>query len=333
MAYDVGRPRASVRIAAGLVARILLFGAASLILAACASQVSREELAGEYFNLGNAYFGLEDFEKAAEYYARAADLDPELRAASLNLARAYISEARYTEALDLLDELLSDDRFNTRVLQTRAYALYRAGRPNEALGVYRSALSEDPFNPDLLYNVAIILRGQGEVEEALSRVRVAIRVADGDSELELLAGELAYELDRFEDAIGYLESYVAQEREDSSSRSLLADSLRKAGFYSRALTVYDEVLREEERNADALFGKSVALLVGAEDVDAGLEALRSAVSAGFTDAERAEAELLVEENVALEEVRRILVDRGVLTEEGADDAPDAEPAPSDADVD
>lgn len=303
-----------------------------LALASCASQVPRDELAGEYLNLGNAYFELEDYEQAAEYYARAADLDPQLRAASLNLARAYISEARYGEALSLIDELLTDDPNNTRVLQTRAYALYHAGRADDALAVYRTVLVEDPFNPDVLYNLSVILDSQGETEEALSRVKIALEFSEDDADALRLAGRLAYQLTRFDDAIGYLESYLAAESNDVSAKALLGDALRKGGFVSRALTTYDEVLKDEPRNAGALFGKSVALLTAAEDEEAGLESLRSAVSAGFSDADLARSELLVDANVALEESQQILIDRGIIEDAEAEQSEEDTPPPSDGEA-
>lgn len=302
------------------------------VFTSCASQITRSELAGEYLNLGNAYFELGDYEQAAEYYARAADLDPQLRAAGLNLARAYISEARYAEALSIIDELLADDPENARVLQTRAYALYQAGRADEALAVYRSVLAEDPFNSDVLYNVSVILQAQGEAEEALSRVRVALEVAEDDAEALRLAGRLAYQLTRYDDAIMYIESYLAGESEDNAAKALLGDALRKGGFVSRALSTYDEVLKEEPRNPDALFGKSVALLTAAEDEEGGLEALRSAVSAGFANSSLAEAELLVDANVALEASRQILVDRGVIEASDSQAGVDNETVPSDGEA-
>lgn len=292
-----------------------------LALTSCATQVTRQELAGEYHNIGNAYFGLEEFEKAAEYYARAADLDPELLAASYNLARAYIQEERYDEALRLVGELLAEDPENTRLLQTRAYASYLAGDTEGALEVYRAVLAIDPFNADVMYNIAVIYQGERDWSEAYRWVQASLEINEDSEQAILLAGRLAYELERFEDAVDRLGSYLEKSRNDVEARRLLADAYRKDGFYNLALTQYDRVLDAEPRDGDALYGKSVALLIGAQDVDTGLAALRSAISAGFDEGELAEAELLVEANVALSETRQILVERGLLeVEEDSDES-------------
>jgi Flp pilus assembly protein TadD len=228
--------------------------------------------------------------------------------------------------LEVLDSLLAKDPENVRLIRTRGYALYLSGRTDSALATYRSALDFDPFNPDVMYNIAVILQAKGELEDAYSRATASLELREDDQRTLLLVGRLAYETNRLGEAIEHLDAYLSRNREDVEARVLLAHALRKEGFYSRALTEYDQALKDQQKNPDALFGKAVALLVGAEDVDAGLETLKAAINAGFTDSDRAEKELLVDENAALSETRQILADREII--ETGEDSEDESAAPT-----
>ena len=79
---------------------------AALLFSGCTSQVQQKDLATEFFNLGNAYFELQKYDKAIEYYMQAIELDDTLIKANYNLARVYIEKNDFNKAQEILRAII-----------------------------------------------------------------------------------------------------------------------------------------------------------------------------------------------------------------------------------
>ena len=62
--------------------------------------------------------------------------------------------------------------------------------------------------------------------------------------------------------------------------------MRGQELYLQALDVYQGLIELEPENAEALFESAAILLTKVEDPEAGLQALRAALAAGFEDQDR-----------------------------------------------
>ena len=76
------------------ITALLLLG----LLSACVSQAAREELAQEYYNLGNAFYEIRSYDRAIDYYTLAISHDPGLLNAHYNLSLALIKQGRGDKA-------------------------------------------------------------------------------------------------------------------------------------------------------------------------------------------------------------------------------------------
>lgn len=72
-----------------------------LALPGCRGGAKKAE---EYIEEGNALMERQEYEKAAEQYKTALDMDPESVPATLGLADAYVKMGRAEKALDALNE-------------------------------------------------------------------------------------------------------------------------------------------------------------------------------------------------------------------------------------
>ncbi len=122
-----------------LIFQIFVFA----IFFSCVSQNStdQKEKADIYYNLGNAYSELKQYNKAVEAYANAWSLDSELTAAGYNLIRVYIYLKKYDEAEQLLKELLGRDERNLLLLETAGYLAHNRGDYDEALRYYSNIVA------------------------------------------------------------------------------------------------------------------------------------------------------------------------------------------------
>lgn len=95
--------------------------------------------ARNYVTSGNAAKGKESYLKALEY-------SPKLQEAHLALARLYLKEKNYQNALFHLKTADSNDPKNKLILQDYADALFQAGQLSKSLDTYTRLLEIDPQN-------------------------------------------------------------------------------------------------------------------------------------------------------------------------------------------
>jgi tetratricopeptide (TPR) repeat protein len=62
-----------------------------------------------YYNMGNLFFDLQEWEKAVPYYAQVLAMDADHKDAKLNLAKVYLTEAEFEKAQTLFEEIVAQD--------------------------------------------------------------------------------------------------------------------------------------------------------------------------------------------------------------------------------
>lgn len=269
-------------LSSALVGLALLLGFSS-----CATTMDRSELAVEYYNLGTAYLDLGDFERSADYFSRALELDESLARASYNLARVYVVQGRYDDARNLLESLREQEPQNTIVLETLAYVAYSEGDAERALDYYDSVLQIDPGNINAIYNSALISFESDDPERSVVLLRRGRETDPEDTGMLGLLARVENQLGNTDDAIGALEDLRDLGAADPESTLLLASLYEEIERYDRALEELDTLVGtgDEAVVAEAQFLRARILLTAAEEVEEGLLALAAALDAGYADTE------------------------------------------------
>jgi tetratricopeptide (TPR) repeat protein len=92
------------------------------------------------------FAALGNLTKSKEAYLRALEYSPRLQEAHLALARIYIKEKNYQNALFHLKTANANESKNKDILQDYADALYQAGQMSKSLDAYARLLELDPQN-------------------------------------------------------------------------------------------------------------------------------------------------------------------------------------------
>lgn len=306
-----------------VVPTAVLFGALALmVLTSCATGVSREELADEYVNIGNAWLELGEPEEAAEYLVRAVDLNPDLAAANFNLARAWLEVDRVGEAIDVLEELAERDPQNTVVLRTLGVAHYRAGNMTAAREAFEDALEENPRDADSLYNLGLIAAEEGNRDRSINLLEQARSIDDG-ADVVRAYGLALFEQRRYEEAGEQLEEVADEYAEDSRVLEARARIAEEREDYAEAVSLYETLLRQDDERPEARFRLARIRLVATEEREAGIADLRAAVEQGYDDTAAFEVLLADLEGETYELVEGLLLDEGLLPpREQSDDEPE-----------
>ncbi len=296
-------------------ARALIFASiAALSIASCATARSAD-IAAEYYNLGNAYFEMAQFEKAVSYYGKALEFNPVLSGARLNMSLALVQLKRPGEAEEMLLKLLAEDPKNVTVMTALGWALHAGGKDEAALAQYDAVIRISPENRDAVYNSGLILWKLDRKSEALERFKKLLIISPEDDAALFNAGALLLSLGEDETASGYLERYLQKKPDDADALFLLAESRVGMKKYAQALSTYEKIIVLDAKEARAWFGKARLLLTVVEDPDKGLNALKQALELGFKDAEAVKVLLSEPSLQSRQEVEAVLKARNLLPKE------------------
>ncbi len=279
-------------------------------------------LAEEYFNLGNIYFELGEYESSFEYYQRAIALTDEVPGAGYNLARLHERREEFDEALTVLDELIADDPENGLYRETRAYVLFRAGRSEDARALYADLIGDHPARVRIRYNLAVFELLDERPEEALAVLDGGIDFARDDPEYRWLTAEAAYLSEDEERAVRELELFRALSEDDNERLGRLASRQAEWGFSLAALELLTAIPELAEDDVSLRFLEAQLYLLDTPEFDLGVGSLELALDNGFDD------RVAIDELVAqLPDDERAIVDALVTERLGEPDdteVPDAE---------
>ncbi len=291
-----------------------------IVLAGCVTGTQSRKVAADYYDIGNAYADLGQYDKAIQYYQTAIQVDPSLAKANYNLALAYAHMKRTDEAVGVLKQLLLSDPKNTQILSTLGWAYHIGGKETDAQAQYDSVLALSPADQDALYNSGIILWKLDRKSEALARIQKALAISPEDTDALYAAGSLYLALDQPADATGMLNRYLDKKPADIDALFLAAAAAERLQKYARELDAFDKIIAIDAKQADAWFGECRLLLTVVEDPARGLDALSKALEAGFHDQAAVKALLGSSELLDRDKVEGLLKDHNQFP------APDA-PAP------
>ncbi|MBP5519127.1 MAG: tetratricopeptide repeat protein [Treponema sp.] len=121
------------------------------------SNVKLRNIYVEYYNLGEAYFKLEDYKKAAEYYELAMNKDEQYWASLYKLAKCYVFTSDWDHALPLYKKMIERDSTNASLKASVAYIYSMQGDFKNSILIYEELLQVQPKSHEYLENYLAVL--------------------------------------------------------------------------------------------------------------------------------------------------------------------------------
>lgn len=126
------------------------------------------ETAKAYFEIAQAYADVSKYDKAEEFYLKAAKDPAHKNAAEYNLARVYGLQGEWEKAKGILARQHTEAPGNVLILKAYAYSLAATGDGARACEMYKKLYDNDAENPEAALNYARILILSKRYDEALS---------------------------------------------------------------------------------------------------------------------------------------------------------------------
>ena len=126
----------------------------------------------EYYNIAEEYFKIPNYQKAADYYLKAARNKEISNASYFKAARSYALAKDWNKSLDIYLEILKHDKDNESVKESVAYIYAMSGDFEKSERYYLELLSTCPDLSRVLVNYTIVLATLEKYEEAAKQLEL-----------------------------------------------------------------------------------------------------------------------------------------------------------------
>ncbi|MBR6127560.1 tetratricopeptide repeat protein [bacterium] len=166
------------------------------------------EMAQAYINLSDLYFKSGDIASAVGTLQRGSyELENNLTIAHL-LARVYIEDQRWDDAIVELERVLDGEPENYDAYYDLGHVYFELGDYEGAIDNFENVLEYEQNNELIYYSLAQAYEANNEIDKAISNYLKAIAVNDKFTLAHKKVGILFLAREDYSDAIEYFENYL-----------------------------------------------------------------------------------------------------------------------------
>ena len=135
------------------------------------------------------------------YYNKALEEVPGNMDAMINLSALYVQQERYTEAEDILDDILVMDPANSKALVNLGMVSLSRNDETQAVKQFKAALNANPDEENALINLAYLAGKKRDFATTEMYYEQLLQISPDNLEVLLAYGHLLEEEKRFQDAL------------------------------------------------------------------------------------------------------------------------------------
>lgn len=202
--------------------------------------------------IGKVYFSEQSYEQSADFFKRAVDLDGLQPGTTYlaNLTTARIRDGNYRLALDELERHPEYVDSQPELAANRAFLQGQLGQIDLALTNYVKLFATGYNSADYFKDYIMLLAQTQQQARALDEVESYLKKEDSP-EIRLVQAALLTHLKKFDEAITRLRAQHEKYPNDIGITVSLGDAFIQAGKPSEALSLSDEMLKQDRDSAAA----------------------------------------------------------------------------------
>jgi tetratricopeptide (TPR) repeat protein len=203
--------------------------------------------------LGHMYGMKQEHARAVDYFREAALLDPDNSKMTEELALAQLAAGQWARAAQTLSVLLKDSSMQDRrdLQRALASAYVRAGRADEAREIYLKIARASGGDADDWIKLGELSLRENDRFGALYAANQAINIAPMRHEGYLLAGMIAQQDNKLDDALRMFDRAAELAPDSAVPLILRGISLEKAGRRTAAAEAYTQALQRKPQDTRA----------------------------------------------------------------------------------
>lgn len=153
----------------------------------------------EYYNIGEEYFKLKNYAKAAEYYIKAASNKDIHNAAYFKAARSYALAKDWSKAAQVYEEIAKKDKNNLSAKESLAYIYAMSNDFERSERLYLELITSNPDSAELLVNYTIVLVTLEKFEQAAEQLALIKEKFPDEEKIKVLEEKIDAALNPPED--------------------------------------------------------------------------------------------------------------------------------------
>lgn len=271
------------------------------------------DIAVEYYNVGNAFFEIEQFDKAIQYYEKVLDIDPNFHKARYNLIHIYISKSDFKNANANVNYLASVQDDNLKIKKLAAYVAYSDGELELALELYMDIFERGDTSNEIRLNIVKLYYQLENYKEALFYIDELLLNKE-DSDLYYMAGLVASAAGDLEIAVAFYESCIELGGKDKDLLSNTLDIYEQLSDTQNQKIILELIINSTEGDvkSNALYSLAKIYLITDNNFSEGYSSLESAISQGFKNSSKALELLSSPDLIEIDKIRLLFTDNKIL---------------------
>jgi tetratricopeptide (TPR) repeat protein len=213
-----------------------------------------------HLQVGNYYFGQQEYEQAIAHYKQATQLAPNYSPAYNILGYAYRQQGNYVDAEQAFKKYVELIPNDPNPYDSYAELLLKMGRFDESIAQYRKALSIDPHFVPSHFGISADLMYQGKAQEATAELQTMADQArnDGETRTALFGmAVVAADTGKLDNAVQQIEKEYAVAEKKNDVAAMAADLQAKGNILEEAQK-YDAATQQFERSLQLVEGSNLS---------------------------------------------------------------------------
>lgn len=215
------------------------------------------ELTGAYMEVGDFYYRIRDFDRAATTYQEGIKTDAaRKRNFEKKLVEVRVAQGRPAEALELCEKLLAEDSKDPEAIAMRASLWLYAGKPdqiNAAIGELQSVVNKMPENFVLRYNLGRALMSKGDLDGARVQFADALRFRANYLPARVALAQIQVARGEFNAALSGANEILQEDPNNQPARIIMSDAFLSQNKLDDAKNVLATALKTTPDFADAKY--------------------------------------------------------------------------------
>ena len=147
-----------------------------------------------FYNMGNTYLELEDFENAKPFFIKTLEMEPKHEMALANLGETYRKLGKIEKSLSCHNKAIKINPENPKNYYNIAITFWEAERTKEAEENYRKAILLDPKHIGSYHNLALIHQYRGQIKEGLSIAKEVLKFETNHPDINHSIGVMSLQI-------------------------------------------------------------------------------------------------------------------------------------------
>ena len=202
-------------------------------------------------HIGELYYGLEQYTRAADYFRKTIALKPNLHQAHNNLGVIFYRTNQYPEAIKAFHKALSFKFDFASAHFNLANALYRSNKNEAAIAAYQEALRLQPGFLPALKNLAQVYFFSDNLDASLATYEKMVRLTPEDAKTHIAKGYVLVTMNRSNEALTAFRKAVRLAPGEIMAWEGLSDLLSEQGKTEEAIRAYRQILALDPGHAEA----------------------------------------------------------------------------------